>query len=206
MPPPVPLTEPPLPSTFPVPSPAATSPADVSDAAAWAIEALHAALDVPAAEIWPVEVVPVLWSDTSLGCPQPDVTYTQTIVPGYRVTLMAGDETYQVHTDLEGNAIVCFAAGNTPGSGMAPDPIAAEFIMQARADLAARLAVPEEEIELVRSETVEWRDSSLGCAQEGEAYLQVITPGYRIVLSVGSILYEYHTDAQRMIFCEAPTE
>ncbi len=206
IPPPAPPTEQPLPSTSPAPFPVATPPADVSDAAAWAVEALQAALDVPAAEIWPIEIVPVLWSDTSLGCPQPDVAYTQVIVPGYRVTLMVGDETYQVHTDLEGNAIVCFAPDRAAGSGTAPDPIAAEFIMQAHADLAAQLGVSEEEIELVRSETVEWRDSSLGCAEEGEVYLQVMTPGYRIVFSVGGMRYEYHTDAQRMIFCESPTE
>ncbi len=201
-----PPTVPPLPhasSAPPLPTP---PPSDVSDAVAWATEALHAALNIPTTDIAPLEVVPVLWSDSSLGCPQSNVAYTPAIVPGYRVILVARDQTYPVHTDLEGNAIVCLDAESAPGTGTAPDPIAAEFIMQARADLAARLSVTEDEVELVRSETVEWRDSSLGCAREGEVYLQVITPGYRLVFSVGGALYEYHTDAQRMIFCEAPTE
>lgn len=201
-----PPAEQPLPSISPVPPLPTTPPSDVSDVVAWAVEALHAALDIPAADISPLEIIPVLWSDSSLGCPQPNVAYTPAIVPGYRVTLVVGDQTYQVHTDLEGNAIVCLGAESTLGTGTAPDPIAAEFIMQARADLAARLGVAEDEVELVRSETVEWRDSSLGCAKEGEVYLQVITPGYRLVFSVGGVLYEYHTDAQRMIFCESPTE
>jgi hypothetical protein len=40
---------------------------------------------------------------------------------------------------------------------------------------------------------VEWRDGSLGCAQAGMMYPQVITPGYRIVLSADGVKYEYHT-------------
>lgn len=74
----------------------------------------------------------------------------------------------------------------------------------AREDLASRLAVSEGAIELVSIEAVEWRDSSLGCPQPGQMYLQVITPGYRFVLRADSTTYEYHSarGADQAILCE----
>jgi hypothetical protein len=61
-------------------------------------------------------------------------------------------------------------------------------------DLAAILGISEEEIELVEFEGVEWPDSCLGYAQPDEFCLQVITPGFRIVLRVAGEEYIYHTD------------
>lgn len=49
-------------------------------------------------------------------------------------------------------------------------------------------------ISLVAVETMQWRDSSLGCPREGMQYLQVITPGYSILLQAGDKQYEFHTD------------
>jgi len=50
---------------------------------------------------------------------------------------------------------------------------------------------------------VEWSDASLGCPKPGFAYAQVITPGYRIVLTAGQQQYEYHTDKSRaVVLCE----
>jgi len=82
----------------------------------------------------------------------------------------------------------------------------AEFIGRAQADLADRLDVPLEEVILLRSESVEWRSSSLGCDLPDEAYVQVAVPGYRITLIVAEQRYEYHADAQRLISCASPTE
>ena len=81
-------------------------------------------------------------------------------------------------------------------------------VNSARADLASRLEIGEDRIEdqirMNLIETVEWRDSSLGCPELGKVYLQVITPGYRIVLRAGGKLYEYHAaqGQDRAILCE----
>jgi len=50
-------------------------------------------------------------------------------------------------------------------------------------------------IVLVSAQSVDWADSSLGCPQPGMVYAQVITQGYKIVLRVGDIEYQFHTDA-----------
>jgi hypothetical protein len=71
-----------------------------------------------------------------------------------------------------------------------------------RRDLALRLKLSEAQITLVRAEAVDWPDSSLGCPQPGMMYLQVVTPGYRLVLAAGSVTAEYHTDAGgRFVVC-----
>jgi len=40
-----------------------------------------------------------------------------------------------------------------------------------------------------------WNDSSLGLAEEGKHYLQVITPGYRMRLRMGELPLVLHTNA-----------
>ncbi len=76
---------------------------------------------------------------------------------------------------------------------------AQHVVAQARADLAARENVPAEEVEVVRVEAVDWPDASLGCPEPGMAYAQVITPGWRIVLRVGSREAVYHSDQRRVV-------
>jgi len=58
---------------------------------------------------------PVVWSDGSLGCPEPGMFYTQVLVNGYWVVVQAGDETYDFRVDGSGNFKLC-----PPGSGTPP--------------------------------------------------------------------------------------
>ena len=77
--------------------------------------------------------------------------------------------------------------------------------MAAKAELAARLYVAETDIVLVSVQEMEWTDSSLGCPQPGQLYLQVITPGYRLVLRAGGNEHIYHTDTRgRVVLCQLP--
>lgn len=58
---------------------------------------LAAHLGVTADEIAVVEGGNVDWSDGSLGCPEPGMSYTQAIVPGYRLVLEHAGERYAYH-------------------------------------------------------------------------------------------------------------
>lgn len=49
----------------------------------------------------------VTWSDGSLGCAEPGMSYTQALVPGYRVIIKAGDETLDYHASHRGQLFVC---------------------------------------------------------------------------------------------------
>jgi len=74
-------------------------------------------------------------------------------------------------------------------------------VAQAIADLAGRLGVAAEAIQVRSVEALEWPDASLGCPQPGMVYAQVITPGYRIVLEAGGQAYEYHSSRSRVVYC-----
>jgi hypothetical protein len=80
-----------------------------------------------------------------------------------------------------------------------------EKIAQAIQDLANRLKIPPEEITLVDVVEVVWRDGSLGCPQPGMMYTQALVEGMRIRLSVGEVIYHYHSSKRgRPFLCKSP--
>ena len=84
-----------------------------------------------------------------------------------------------------------------------PNPQTA-MINQATQDLAERLEIVADDIDVIAAEEMQWRDSSLGCPAKDGSYLQAITPGYRITLRAQGETYDYHTDARRtVILCGA---
>ncbi len=87
----------------------------------------------------------------------------------------------------------------TPGPGQ-PDLTQLPQVAQAKADLAQRLDIPEEAIQVVLVEEVIWPDGSLGCPQPGIEYPQVPQDGLRIVLEVEGERYEYRSGGVRPPF------
>jgi len=71
-------------------------------------------------------------------------------------------------------------------------PAVQALIDLATEDLAGRLDMAPEEIELLSFEFKEWPDGSLGCPQPGMEYAQVLQEGYLIRLKAGGLVYEYH--------------
>jgi hypothetical protein len=72
-------------------------------------------------------------------------------------------------------------------------------------DLAKRLEIPPSEIQVVRVESVTWRDGSLGCPKTDMMYTQALVDGLLIVLRVGKTNYHYHSGKERPPFlCENP--
>ena len=61
------------------------------------------------------------------------------------------------------------------------------------ADLADRLDVGSDVIEIVGVEEVTWPDGALGCPEPGTTYTQALVDGSRIVLSVDGTEYDYHS-------------
>lgn len=61
------------------------------------------------------------------------------------------------------------------------------------ADAAMQLGLDPAFLTVSEIEAVEWPDSSLGCPEEGGVYAQVISPGYRIIVTDGASSVTYHT-------------
>jgi hypothetical protein len=49
----------------------------------------------------------VTWPDGSLGCGRPGMVYTQALVPGYRVVILAGDVRLSYHANRKGRWTYC---------------------------------------------------------------------------------------------------
>lgn len=47
------------------------------------------------------------WRNGALGCPEPDMMYTQALVPGYYIRLRAGDDFYAYHAGRDGQPFLC---------------------------------------------------------------------------------------------------
>lgn len=75
------------------------------------------------------------------------------------------------------------------------------LVREARQLLAVQLGANEDQIDVEEVEARDWPDTSLGCPQEGMAYAQVITPGYRIALEYKGESYAFHTSQSRAVYC-----
>jgi hypothetical protein len=80
----------------------------------------------------------------------------------------------------------------------------AQVAQLAVADLASRLGVAPEEIEVLRAEETTWSDGSLGCPQPDQLYTQALVDGYRVILQHSERLFPYHAGADAAPFlCES---
>lgn len=71
-------------------------------------------------------------------------------------------------------------------------------VERAKQDLAGRLSVPSSEIVALSVKDKEYRDMSLGAATENEMAAQMISYGWRIILSVNAEDYEYRADKYQL--------
>ncbi len=144
-------------------------------------------------------VIPVEWTDTSLGYPEPGKEYAQVTAPGYVIHLLAEGNLYEYHSDY---------ARIAPPPGPLEEPFktppvniseqSAKVVELAKKDLAEKLQIPVTSIQVLRIISTEWQDTSLGNPEHGMVYAQVITPGYVILLLAENQIYEYHSDYERI--------
>ena len=72
----------------------------------------------------------------------------------------------------------------------------ADLLADIKADLAERLGIEPEAVELVRAEAVTWSDGSLGCPEPGMFYTQALVEGYHVILRAGGEEYDYRAAEQ----------
>jgi hypothetical protein len=87
------------------------------------------------------------------------------------------------------------------------DPDLQRLITAASEDLADRVSIPADQIEVLDAAAVVWPDAALGCPQPGMRYKQVPVDGALIRLRAKGQVYEYHSGGRRGLFlCERPLE
>jgi hypothetical protein len=85
---------------------------------------------------------------------------------------------------------------STPESKEMPSipPSVEKFVSLSKKDLADRLLIDADKIELVKTAEIMWPNAALGCPSPGKVYAQGQVPGYKILLRVNGTEYVYHTD------------
>jgi hypothetical protein len=92
-----------------------------------------------------------------------------------------------------------------PTAATPPGDDLQRLITEAREDLARRLSVAVEQIEVLEATAVVWPDAGVGCPEPGMRYRQVPVDGARIRLRTEGREYEYHSGGRRGLFlCERP--
>ena len=82
----------------PSPSAGVRVPTEAAQAVAQAQADASARTGVAATAWVVIEVTQVDWPDSSLGCPQPGMMYTQVVTPGYLIKLRSGSRTLEYHS------------------------------------------------------------------------------------------------------------
>lgn len=72
----------------------------------------------------------------------------------------------------------------------------------AAATVAQQTGSLTEDVVIRSMEAVEFSDSSLGCPRPGMAYMQVITPGYKIVAEAAGKSFDVRVAGNRGLICD----
>ncbi len=66
-----------------------------------------------------VDAREVTWPNSSLGCPQPGMMYTEVLTPGFLIVLSDGNWHYEYHAGQDGEVFYC----QTPSSPLPGEPV-----------------------------------------------------------------------------------
>lgn len=69
-----------------------------------------------------VRVSQVDWSDSSLGCPEEGMAYTQVVTPGFQIILQAGERVFDYHAGSDGAVFLCPSGEKDGGHDFVPPP------------------------------------------------------------------------------------
>jgi hypothetical protein len=92
-------------------------------------------------------------------------------------------------------AIPTLKATPIPAPSSTPEGQIPSHVDGALEFLSSDLEVPRDSLTAITSKPVDWPDTSLGCAEPGYMYAQVITPGYKVSIEFEGVSYLVHTNS-----------
>lgn len=75
---------------------------------------LAARLSIPTSEVTLVDATPMVWSDASMGCPQPGMAYAQVPQDGLLIRLQADGQIYNYHSGGDRDPFLCVTVQKDP--------------------------------------------------------------------------------------------
>ena len=104
--------------------------------------------------------------------------------------------------------MLCACSGNTsadPVNSNAVDAAANTPAGIAIRTIAEQIGASPEQIRIRSEEAVDFSDSSLGCPKSGMSYMQVITPGHKVLAEYGGKIYDVRVAGSRGLICDKQT-
>jgi hypothetical protein len=80
---------------------------DQQQAVAAAVQDAATRLGVAAGDIGVQQVEEREWGDSSLGCPQPGLLYSQVVTPGFLIVINSRGKQLEYHSDMRGRVVLC---------------------------------------------------------------------------------------------------
>ena len=170
---------------------------DEEQAVKLAIAELESELGAAPDQVKLVHAARFTWPDSSLGCPKPGMQYSQALVTGYLVLMTYDNKQHRVHVG-NGRAILC-PLDRIPISR--DQMVLPQLQKMAREDLASKLGVGPDAIEVVESAGETWPDSRYGCPGATGNARGVPVRGYRLTLEHKGRQYEYRTSQDDVAAC-----
>jgi len=92
-------------------------------------------------------------------------------------------------------------AASTPPANPAPSiPASAEAVTRSSiAMLGDKFAIPAVDVTVSKVTPMTWPDASLGCPGIGVMYIQIVTPGFQILLEARGHVFTFHTDEKSLV-------
>jgi hypothetical protein len=133
-----------------------------------------------------------------------DATTSDAVAPSTEAPAPVPDTTTEPPT-TEGSSVPTGTPEPAYERGLV-DPGMGGLVAKATEDLAARLGISPEDIELLSAVLVTWPDSSLGCPEPGMVYAQLLQDGSVIELGANDRVYRYHTGGSTLepFLCDQP--
>ena len=158
-------------------------------------------LDIDPAQIEVVSVEAREFSDSSLDCPQPGMSYLQVITPGYRVLVEADGRRFDVRTS-GGQGRICRRRkpGDTDIEPRGDTPAVSELAESARRQLAAQLDTPASAIEVLGIRSRQRGEALPGCNSDCRDERDC---GYVIQLRYAQRRYTYFAEGGELAPCPA---
>jgi hypothetical protein len=133
-----------------------------------------------------------IWRNGCLDLPNPDELCTQALVPGWRVVLSNGSQTWIYHTNNNGR----FVRLANPYIMTSVPKNFPNYIENAIVQIASqRLNLPTSELTIIQAQQRTWDNGCLNLPKPDESCTQVLEQGWRVVVKATNQILVYHTNA-----------
>jgi len=157
------------------------------------IDFLHEEYGIPTDQIKIISIEAVNWPNSCLGVEDPNLLCLEVITPGYKIMVEYNSKMHEIHTDESGKTIVMVEKKEDP-----------EIVRVVKEYFMSKYGSETDNLMTISYESVEWRDSCLGVNEPGKMCMQVITPGYKVILKVEGKIYIFHTNQDGSAVILAP--